>query len=139
MVVRSFQASSMYLRKLASAFGAGSVATTSKPRARYWAAQLADHSRADDSNAMNRFVGSHAGAYASTGPTFIGLCSQSKTCVLGHGRSETWPRSVRLLKFGPLADLPSPAPHRWEKRTLVRTYARWLAPLGIQSRVQVSG
>src|SRR5258708_22981204 len=41
MVVRSFQASSMYLRKLASAFGAGSVATTSKPRARYSAAQLA--------------------------------------------------------------------------------------------------
>ena len=41
MLVRSFQASSTYLRKLASAFGAGSVATTSKPRARYWAAQLA--------------------------------------------------------------------------------------------------
>src|SRR5215468_7535556 len=34
-------ASSTYLRKLASAFGAGSVATTSKPRARYWAVQLA--------------------------------------------------------------------------------------------------
>src|SRR5438445_11561985 len=41
MFVRSFQASSMYLRKLASAFGAGSVATTSNPRARYSAAQLA--------------------------------------------------------------------------------------------------
>ena len=35
------QASSTYLRKLASAFGAGSVATTSKPCARYCAAQLA--------------------------------------------------------------------------------------------------
>src|SRR2546427_10875944 len=34
-------ASSTYLRKLASAFGAGSVATTSNPPARYWAAQLA--------------------------------------------------------------------------------------------------
>jgi hypothetical protein len=31
----------MYLRKLASAFGAGSVAMTSSPRARYSAAQLA--------------------------------------------------------------------------------------------------
>src|SRR6266566_9186912 len=41
MFVRSGQASSTYLRKLASAFGAGSVATTSKPRARYCAAQLA--------------------------------------------------------------------------------------------------
>src|SRR5882672_8366979 len=41
MLVRSFQASSMYLRKLASAFGAGSVAMTSNPRARYSAAQLA--------------------------------------------------------------------------------------------------
>ena len=35
------QASSTYLRKLASAFGAGSVATTSNPRAKYCAAQLA--------------------------------------------------------------------------------------------------
>src|SRR5438094_9004086 len=34
-------ASSTYLRRLASALGAGSVATTSKPRARYCAAQLA--------------------------------------------------------------------------------------------------
>src|SRR5262252_8539734 len=34
-------ASSTYLRKLASAFGAGSLATTSNPRARYSAAQLA--------------------------------------------------------------------------------------------------
>src|SRR5713101_3242283 len=41
MLVRSFQASSMYLRRFASAFGAGSVAMTSKPRARYSAAQLA--------------------------------------------------------------------------------------------------
>src|ERR1700741_2460000 len=41
MFVRSFQASSTYLRKLASAFGAGSVAMTSNPRARYSAAQLA--------------------------------------------------------------------------------------------------
>src|SRR6266403_2123188 len=41
MLVRSFQASSTYLRKLASAFGAGSVAMTSNPRARYSAAQLA--------------------------------------------------------------------------------------------------
>ncbi len=41
MFVRSFQASSTYLRKLASAFGPGSVATTSNPRARYSAAQLA--------------------------------------------------------------------------------------------------
>src|SRR6266851_7550447 len=41
MFVRSGQASSTYLRKLASAFGAGSVATTSNPRARYCAAQLA--------------------------------------------------------------------------------------------------
>src|SRR5213080_4635493 len=39
--VRSFQASSTYLRRLASAFGAGSVAMTSNPRARYSAAQLA--------------------------------------------------------------------------------------------------
>src|SRR5882724_4967620 len=41
MLVRSGQASSTYLRKLASALGAGSVATTSNPRARYCAAQLA--------------------------------------------------------------------------------------------------
>src|SRR5258705_4392046 len=41
MFVRSFQASSMYLRRLASAFGPGSVAMTSNPRARYSAAQLA--------------------------------------------------------------------------------------------------
>src|SRR6266853_3058586 len=41
MFVRSFQASSTYLRKLASAFGPGSVAMTSNPRARYSAAQLA--------------------------------------------------------------------------------------------------
>src|SRR5213593_4388488 len=41
MFVRSSQASSTYLRKLASAFGAGSVAMTSNPRARYSAAQLA--------------------------------------------------------------------------------------------------
>src|SRR5206468_9790294 len=41
MFVRSGQASSTYLRKLASAFGAGSVATTSNPRARYCVAQLA--------------------------------------------------------------------------------------------------
>src|SRR6266481_1680017 len=41
MLVRSAQASSTYLCKLASAFGPGSVATTSKPRARYSAAQLA--------------------------------------------------------------------------------------------------
>src|SRR5882724_4256627 len=41
MVVRSFQASSIYLRRLAAAFGPGSVAMTSNPRARYSAAQLA--------------------------------------------------------------------------------------------------
>src|SRR5882762_11838926 len=41
ILVRSFQASSTYLRKLASAFGPGSVAMTSNPRARYSAAQLA--------------------------------------------------------------------------------------------------
>src|SRR6266571_671121 len=41
MTVSCSHASSTYLRKLASAFGAGSVATTSNPRARYWAAQLA--------------------------------------------------------------------------------------------------
>src|SRR5437763_13175913 len=41
MLVRSGQASSTYLRKLASALGAGSVATTSNPRARYSTAQLA--------------------------------------------------------------------------------------------------
>src|SRR6266853_6012609 len=41
MLVRSFQASSMYLRKLSSAFGPGSVTMTSNPRARYSAAQLA--------------------------------------------------------------------------------------------------
>src|SRR5215470_12795928 len=39
--VSAGHASSTYLRRFASAFGAGSVATTSKPRARYWAAQLA--------------------------------------------------------------------------------------------------
>src|SRR5205814_8297590 len=41
MTVSCSHASSTYLRKLASAFGAGSVAMTSNPRARYWAAQLA--------------------------------------------------------------------------------------------------
>src|SRR5215831_19153128 len=41
MLVRSFHASSINLRRLDSAFGAGSVATTSNPRARYSAAQLA--------------------------------------------------------------------------------------------------
>src|SRR5262249_45751455 len=40
-LVSNGQASSTYLRRLASAFGAGSVATTSNPRARYCAAQLA--------------------------------------------------------------------------------------------------
>src|SRR5258708_38914303 len=41
IVVSAGQASSTYLRRLASALGAGSVATTSNPRARYCAAQLA--------------------------------------------------------------------------------------------------
>src|ERR1700693_2958259 len=41
MTVRSFQAASMYRRRLASAFGAGSVAMTLNPRARYRADQLA--------------------------------------------------------------------------------------------------
>jgi hypothetical protein len=41
MTVSNFHASSTHLRKLASAFGAGSVAMTSKPLARYCAAQLA--------------------------------------------------------------------------------------------------
>src|SRR5438445_12696633 len=41
MFVRSFHASSIYLRRLASAFGPGSVVMTSNPRARYSAAQLA--------------------------------------------------------------------------------------------------
>src|SRR6266849_6440213 len=41
MLVSTFHASSTYLRRFASAFGAGSVATTSNPRARYSAAQLA--------------------------------------------------------------------------------------------------
>src|SRR6266576_4819843 len=41
MFVRSFHASSIYLRRLASAFGPGSVPMTSNPRARYSAAQLA--------------------------------------------------------------------------------------------------
>src|SRR5712692_3236311 len=41
MLVSKPHASSTYFRRLASAFGAGSVATTSSPRARYWAAQLA--------------------------------------------------------------------------------------------------
>src|SRR5712672_938985 len=39
--VRAGHASSTYLRRLASALGAGSVAITSNPRARYCAAQLA--------------------------------------------------------------------------------------------------
>src|SRR5207248_6566647 len=39
--VSAGHASSTYFRKLASAFGPGSVATTSNPRARYSAAQLA--------------------------------------------------------------------------------------------------
>src|SRR5256885_8569325 len=41
MFVRSFHASSIYLRRLASAFGPGSVVMASNPRARYSAAQLA--------------------------------------------------------------------------------------------------
>src|SRR5277367_1989176 len=41
MLVSTFQASSTYLRRFASASGAGSVATTSNPRARYCADQLA--------------------------------------------------------------------------------------------------
>src|SRR4051812_7022093 len=41
IVVSAGHASSTYFRRLASALGAGSVATTSKPRARYCAAQLA--------------------------------------------------------------------------------------------------
>src|SRR5438270_9710073 len=41
MDVSAGHASSMYLRRFASAFGAGSVAITSKPRARNSAAQLA--------------------------------------------------------------------------------------------------
>src|SRR6266487_3772399 len=41
IVVSAGHASSTYLRRLASAFGAGSVAITSNPRARYCAAQLA--------------------------------------------------------------------------------------------------
>src|SRR6266446_7766332 len=39
--VKAGHASSTYLRRFASAFGAGSVAITSNPRARYCAAQLA--------------------------------------------------------------------------------------------------
>src|SRR6202008_1723813 len=41
MLVTSFHASSISLPRVDSAFGAGSVATTSNPRARYSAAQLA--------------------------------------------------------------------------------------------------
>src|SRR6266849_10745602 len=41
MSVKVGHASSTYLRRLASALGAGSVAITSNPRARYCAAQLA--------------------------------------------------------------------------------------------------
>src|SRR5580692_5100804 len=41
MAVSVFHASSTYLRKFASAFGAGSVAITSNPRDRKYAAQLA--------------------------------------------------------------------------------------------------
>src|SRR6266853_2384723 len=41
MVVSAGHASSTYLRRFVSAFGAGSVAMTSNPRARYSAAQLA--------------------------------------------------------------------------------------------------
>src|SRR5579872_6062922 len=41
MVVSKYQASSTDLRNVGSAFGAGSVAITSRPLARYWAAQLA--------------------------------------------------------------------------------------------------
>src|SRR3954447_4383536 len=41
MAVSAGHASSMYLRRFASAFGAGSVAITSRPRARNSAAQLA--------------------------------------------------------------------------------------------------
>src|SRR6478672_3789220 len=41
MLVSMPHASSTYFRRFSSAFGAGSLATTSSPRARYWAAQLA--------------------------------------------------------------------------------------------------
>src|SRR5437762_12413165 len=41
MVVSAGHASATYLRRFVSAFGAGSVAITSNPRARYCAAQLA--------------------------------------------------------------------------------------------------
>src|SRR5215510_16361138 len=41
ILVSDGHASSTYLRRFASAFGAGSVAMTSNPRARYCAAQLA--------------------------------------------------------------------------------------------------
>src|SRR5438045_9591494 len=41
MLVMYFQASSVYLRKLASEFGPGSVTMTSNPGGRYSAAQLA--------------------------------------------------------------------------------------------------
>src|ERR1700755_830812 len=41
MVLSAGHASATYLRRFVSAFGAGSVATTSNPRARYCAAQLA--------------------------------------------------------------------------------------------------
>src|SRR5215475_11360233 len=41
ILVSAGQASSTYLRRFSSAFGAGSVAITSNPRARYCAAQLA--------------------------------------------------------------------------------------------------
>src|SRR5215467_11120126 len=40
-IVSAGHASSTYFRRFASAFGAGSVAITSKPRAKYCAAQLA--------------------------------------------------------------------------------------------------
>src|SRR5438105_5195747 len=53
MFVRSFHASSIYLRRLASAFGPGSVVMTSNPRARYSAAQLAPMTPAPTS-AMRR-------------------------------------------------------------------------------------
>jgi hypothetical protein len=57
ILVRSFQASSMYLRKLASAFGAGSVGDNiESPRQVFGGPTGTDHASANNGNAVYRFV-----------------------------------------------------------------------------------
>jgi hypothetical protein len=90
MAVRSGHAESTYLRRFSSAFGAGSVAITSRPHARYCAAQLAPMapvptmaiSRIGLSESMFRFLLERN--CASTWLAFFAVGARPPKLVLRH-------------------------------------------------------